>query len=60
MTWSRIFMSNGMRYDFPADISEKITDFSENKRIYCLKDDNGRVIILNPAHIVSVEIDGGE
>ena len=59
MIWSRILMANGMRYDFSYDITKKI-DFVRSSGFKYLVLEDGRRVIINVSHIVSVEIDGRE
>ena len=59
MIWSRIFMSNGMRYDFAHDVTEDFDLLRCPSFIYLELDDR-RTVFLNRHKIVSIEVDKGE
>lgn len=59
MIWARILMTNGMRYDFPLDILKESRLIKKSGLIHFQTED-GRKVLLNSNHIVSIEVDKGE
>lgn len=59
MKWSRILMANGMRYDIPHDVTKSVMFTQSGEKFTRIMLEDGKALILNPTHIVSVEIDGG-